>query len=122
MVGNRCGGGVEGFVIMPDVAELVLADFSGEDGVDEVFEFAGDDVVFEEAGIVENRGKKVFGEDVLNEHFAYIGSGNVGIDFGFAEFEEAVAGLSVFGVGFTFFVEKFAKVTDYLRNILFKFF
>ena len=105
VVGNRGGGGVEGLVVVSDVAELVLADFSGEYGVDEAFEFASDDVVFEETGIVENGRKEVFGEDVLNEHFADVGGADVGVDFGAAEFEEAVAGLDVFGVGFALFVE-----------------
>ena len=39
------------------------------EGVDDLFDFGGDDVAVDEIGVVEDRAEEAFGEQVLHEHF-----------------------------------------------------
>ena len=61
-------------------------------------EFAGDVVFAVILGVVKDGGKNLFGQEVLNQHLAHVGPGQVWVDGLLHEFQEPVAFLPKSGV------------------------
>ena len=98
VVGNAGGGGVNGAVVVVDVAQQVAALGVGEEQPGERFELGGDGVVAVEVGVVEHLVEDVAGEDVLDHHLADVVDGDAGVDLCLAELEELVLRLREGGV------------------------
>ena len=92
VVGDAGGGLANGAVVGFQPLEGVFLGGAGEEGFLDAGELAGDVVFAVELGVVEDAEKDVFGEDVLEQHFAHVVGGNVGVDAVAAEFEEALEG------------------------------
>ena len=85
VVGDFVGGSADGAVVRPQPVDGVSADFAGEEGLFECVESARDVVFLVELVFAEHAQEYVAGEDVLDEHFADVGGGDVRPDGLFAE-------------------------------------
>lgn len=74
------GGCIDDVVVMFDVSEGSSLDFSGKERADNAFEPPCDIIFAVELCFIEDGVEYIFGEDVLNNHFADVFAGDSGID------------------------------------------
>lgn len=80
VVSDVDGGLLDDRVVGADAFQGVAAQGSGKKGLGNGGKFAGDVVLAVELGIVKNRGKDLFGKEVLNKHLAHVGICKVRVD------------------------------------------
>ena len=98
VVGDLVGGAADGAVVGAEAVDGLAAGVAGEEGAFEGVQLAGDVVLAVELVLGEDAQEDVAGEDVLQQHLADVGVGDVGADGLAAEVQEEGGGGLVVGV------------------------
>ena len=83
--------GIDGVVIEFDTGKGAAADYSGNKGIGQLFQFAGYIVFLMEVRFVKDGIEDVRGQDVLHHHFADVLGSNGRVDYFALELEKFVA-------------------------------